>query len=324
MWNKDLLVDNFLDEEKLTKKAFREGFGDGLVDAARQNRKIVALSANLAGSLKLNKFMEEFPERFIEVGVAEQNMASIGSGMALYGKIPFITTFAAFSPGLNWKQIQIACASEANLKVASSHYGVNIGQDGMSAQMLEDIAMMRVIPNMTVLSPGDYWQAYKATKAAAEIKGPVYLRFTREAFPMVFRDDIKFQIGKADLLKEGSDATIIVTGSLLYESIKAAEILENENIKVDLINLATIKPLDEEAIVNSAKKTGLVVTVEEHQIAGGMGSAVTELLSEKQPTAVKRVGMQNSYGETGLGMELIKKYHMDRYSIVKKVREEIN
>lgn len=322
MWNEDLLTKDFLKEDRLEKKATRDGFGDAIAYLGGINSNVVALTADLRGSVRLSKFIEQFPERFFEVGVAEQNLASVATGLALYGKIPFMTSFAAFSPGLNWNQIRMAAISNANIKIASSHYGINIGPDGVSAQMMSDIAITRVIPNMAVLSPGDYFEAYKSTIAAAEHKGPVYIRYTREKFPVVFKDSVEVKIGGSKIIRKGEDLTIFVTGSLLYEAIKATEKLEKEGNNVELINIPSIKPLDEKVIIDSVHKTKKVVTVEEHQINGGLGGAISELLSEKHPAKLIRVGMQDRYGESGNGLELIKKYGMDRdaiYTAAKKL-----
>ena len=319
----NFLLENYLDEAKLEKKGIREGFGKGIVEAARENDKVVVLNADLPGSLKLEEFIKEFPDRFIQVGVAEQNMAGIGTGLAHYGKIPFITSFAAFNPGVNFSQIRLAAMGHQNLKIVGSHYGLNTGPDGASAQMVEDVAMMKAIAGMTVVNPADYNQAIQATKALVNLDGPAYIRVTREKFPVFISPDSEFQIGKAQRLMEGDKLTIIATGSIVYESIKVAEMLNKEGITVDFLNIHTIKPLDNEAIIDSAKKTGKVVVIEEHNVVGGLGESVARVLGENQPTKLKLIGVIDTYAESGSMKELWAKYGLDRESIVAKVREFI-
>lgn len=315
------LIENYLDEEKLDKKAIREGFGNGVVEAAKTNDGVVVLNADLPGSLKLEKFIETYPDRYIQVGVAEQNMAGIGTGLAHYGKIPFITSFAAFNPGVNFSQIRLAVMGHQNLKIVGSHYGLNTGADGASAQMNEDVAMMKALAGMTIVNPADYNQAIQATKAIAEMDGPAYLRVTREKFPVFISPDSEFVIGKAQKLMDGNNVTIIATGSMVYESLKAAEMLSAEGVSVDFLNIHTIKPLDEVAIIESATKTGKVVVIEEHNVKGGLGECVATVLSEKQPTKMKLIGVMDTYAESGSMKDLWKKYGLQRESLVSKVKE---
>lgn len=300
------------------QKATRDGYGEGLLELGRKNEKIIVLSADLKSSTRCNYFADEFPERFVEVGVAEQNMAGLAVGIAQEGYIPFISSFAVFSPGRNWEQIRSSiCYSNANVKIASSHAGVSTGADGATHQALEDIAITRVIPNMTVLVPCDAIEAKKATIAAVEVKGPVYIRLTRNESPILTEEKDKFEIGKAIVLSKGSDVTIIGCGPILSQAIIAAKLLKQKHkIKAEVINSHTIKPLDERAIVDSAKKTGCVVTVEEHQIAGGLGSAIAEVLSEEHNVPIKFVGMPDSFGESGEPNELLEKYGMTAQKIV--------
>ncbi len=306
------------------KKATRDGFGDAILELAQNNKNIVALSANLGESTKLDKLKKNFPDQYIECGVAEQNMAGIAAGLALSGKIPFITSFAAFSPGRNWEQIRVSiCYNRANVKIASTHAGLSVGPDGATHQSLEDLAITRVIPNLTVICPADYHEAKKAVIAAANHNGPVYIRLGREPMPMITDENSSFEIGKCDILKEGSDVTIIATGIMVNEALKASEKLAEQGIHSEVINCHTIKPLDEETIISSAKKTGKVITAEEHQIIGGLGGAVAELLSQKLPTPIKRVGVHDTFGESGTAKELLEKYSCDSTAIIKSVKEII-
>lgn len=323
--NTDILRDNILDEAQLEKRATREGLGDALIEAGKVNEAVVVVNADLEGSLKVDKFKKVFPKRFFQVGVAEQNMASVGTGLALYGKIPFITSFAAFSPGLNWSQIRLAAMSHANLKVASSHYGLNVGEDGASAQMLEDLALMRVLPEFTVLCPADYYQAKQAVNTAISHQGPVYLRLTRDKFPIIYKDNIPVTLGKANSLTEGDDLTLITMGSLVYESLKAAELLFKEGVAVTVIDMHSIKPLDVDTIVQSLKRTKKLLVAEEHQIAGGLGAAVLEALapySGEINFQYRLLAVNDTFGESGPGQALMQKYGLDRnniYSLAKTI-----
>jgi len=308
---------------KLEKTATRDGYGDGVVEAGKEDEDVVVLTADLTDSTRSNKFEEAFPERFIEVGVAEQNMAGIAAGLALSGKVPFVASYATFNPGRNLDQIRTSvCYSKANVKIVGAHAGLSVGPDGATHQALEDIAIMRVLPNMTVLSPADYQEAKKATIAAAEHKGPVYIRTAREKTAAFTTEKTPFEIGKALVLMEGKDLTIISTGPILYEALKAAqELTFKRGITCEVINLSTIKPLDEETILKSVEKTRKVVTVEEHQMYGGLGGAISELLSQKLPVPVKIIGIEDSFGESGKYDELWEKYGIDSQNIVNEARD---
>lgn len=305
-------------------KATRDGFGEALLELGAKDENIVALTGDLAESTRVLPFAEKYPERFIECGVAEQNMMGVAAGLALAGKIPFVASYATFSPGRNWDQLRVSvCYSEANVKVIGAHTGVSVGPDGATHQALEDIAITRVLPNLTVIQPCDSIEAAKATLAIAHSKGPHYLRLTREKTPLITTLDSPFTIGKANIVKEGKDVVLIGCGPLLYNGIVAALELEKENIHVLVINLHTIKPLDEETIVWAAKLTGAVVTLEEHQIYGGMGSAVAECLATNYPTPQEFVGMKNSFGESGAPEQLWDKYGMGVESIKQAIKKVI-
>jgi transketolase len=311
---KNYLIKNWNKENKLEMKSIREGFGDAIEFIGDINKDIVVINADLPDSLKVKKFAQKHPNQYVQVGVAEQNMAGIGHGLAEYGKTPFITSFAAFSPGLNYSQIRLAAMSNANMKIVSSHYGLNVGADGASAQMNEDIGIMKSIPGMVIINPADYVQAIQATKAISETKKTSYLRVTREKFPVFFDVNSEFEIGKAQKLLEGKDATIISTGSMVYESLMAVN-----DLSVDFLNIHTVKPLDQNAILESAKKTGKVIVIEEHNVIGGLGEMVASLLGQNLPTPIKLIGLRDSFGESGSHIELWKKYQLDRDSIRKEV-----
>lgn len=311
------LVENYQNESELTKRAIRDGFGEGIVEVGSDNKSVVVLNADLPGSLKLNSFIEAFPDRFFQVGVAEQNMASIAVGLSHYGKVPFITSFTAFSPGLNFSQIRIGAMSGQNVKVVSSHYGLHVGPDGASAQMESDIAMMKAIPNMVIVNPADFNQAQTLTHLITRENGPCYLRLTREKFPVFLNPDAHTEIGKAQKLSEGDKLTVIATGSIVYETMQAILSLPDQGAGIELLNLHTIKPLDEEAIVESVRKTGKVVIVEEHNIWGGVGESVTRIISEKYPVPIKIIGINDTFGESGDFRELWKKYGLSREAIGK-------
>lgn len=308
------LVKNWDKEKELPSKASREGFGDAITIIGEKNKDIVVLNADLPDSLKVKAFASKFPNQYLQVGVAEQNMAGIAHGLAHYGKIPFITSFAAFSPGLNYSQIRLAAMSGANMKIVGSHYGLNVGPDGASAQMNEDVAIMKSIPRMVVVNPGDYVQAVQATWAISKSTDISYLRVTREKFPIIFTPDSKFEIGKAQKLMDGTKATVIATGSMVYESLMAVKDLD-----VDFLNIHTIKPLDEEAILQSAQKTKKVIVIEEHNVIGGLGESVASVLSQQLPTPLKLIGIQDTFGESGNHKELWVKYGLDRSSIKNQV-----
>lgn len=355
------MLNKHLFTKKEQQKTTRAGFGDGLVEAATKNKKVVGLCADLTKSVHMDEFKEKFPKRFVQVGVAEQNLIGLAAGMAAYGKIPFAASFAMFSAGRGWEQIRNSVAyPNNNVKIIGSHGGLSNGADGATHQALEDIAIMRPIPNMTILSPCDALQAHTAILAAAKHKGPVYIRLARSNTPIITTPKTPFKIGKAQILKNGTDATIIATGPLVYEALLAAEILagnkkafntlisrypditENftnndksfapESIKkmitdigslnIEVINIHTIKPLDEKTIIQSAKKTGQIITLEEHQITGGLFSAISETLSKHHPTRITPLGMNNSFGESGRPMELLEKHNMTTPTILQTIQQQ--
>lgn len=293
----------------IAKEPIRKGFGRGLLEAGKQNDNVVAACADLTDSTQMSLFKEAFPERFIEIGVAEQNLVTVGSGMAAMGKIPFVSSYAAFSPGRNWEQIRTTiCLNNQPVKVVGSHAGVSVGPDGATHQMLEDIALMRVLPNMIVIAPGDSVEAEKATLALASDNRPAYLRLAREATPVITTDKTPFEIGKAYVYSPGIDLTIIATGAMTYQAMVAAEKLFKEGIDAEVIHVPTIKPLDAVTILQSVRKTGKVITIEEAQINGGLGGAVAELLSEELPTPLKRMGIRDRFGESGNPDELLEHF----------------
>ena len=307
------------------QKDTRSGFGEGLAELARKNQKVVGLCADLTGSLKMNAFKDENPERFFQVGIAEANMIGIAAGMAVAGMIPYTGTFANFSTGRVYDQIRQSVAySKKNVKICASHAGLTLGEDGATHQILEDIGMMRMLPNMTVIVPADFNQTKAATMAIAEHEGPVYLRFGRPVMPVFTDSNAPFQIGKAEVLNEGTDVTIIACGHLVWKSIEAAQELSKKGISVDLINMHTIKPLDEKAILDSVEKTSCVVTAEEHMMNGGLGDAVAQVLSRKNPCPHEYVAVNDSFGESGKPMELMKKYGIDTVNIVAAVNKVIS
>ncbi len=302
------LVDDLLAKDIL-QEPIRKGFGKGLQKAGELNDQVVALCADLTESTQMHLFKESFPDRYVEIGVAEQNLVTVGSGMAAMGKIPFVSSYAAFSPGRNWEQIRTTiCLNDQPVVVVGSHAGVSVGPDGATHQMLEDIALMRVLPNMTVIVPGDSNEAEKATLALAGNPVPAYLRLAREASPVYTTDKTPFEIGKAYVYREGSDITIIATGAMTYQAMVAAEKLAKDGIEAEVVHCPTIKPLDATTIIASAKKTGKVLTVEEAQMSGGLGGAVAELLSEACPTKIMRMGMRDRFGESGAPAELLEKF----------------
>ncbi len=301
-------------------KATRQGYGDGLLEAGAKNQNIVVLTADLEESTKVSSFKEKFPERFLDVGVAEQNLVTVASGLAAVGKIPFASSFGIFSPGRNWEQIRTTiCYNNQNVKIIGSHTGVSAGKDGATHQVLEDIALMRVLPNMTVVVPMDYEQTKKATLALAQWKGPAYLRFARHKTPQITSAQTPFEIGKAQVLKEGKDVAIIACGPIVCNCLEAANLLETKKIKTMVINCHTIKPLDEKTILMAAKKCKRVVTVEEHQIVGGLGGAVAEYLSTVFPVPITRLGFKDHFGESGEPEEILKKAGLSTEQIVKEV-----
>lgn len=298
----------------------RAGFGRGLKKAGELDENVVALCADLTDSTKMNEFAEAFPERFVEIGIAEQNLVTVASGLARAGKIPFASSYAAFSPGRNWEQIRTtACLNEQPVKVVGSHAGISVGPDGATHQMLEDLTLMRVLPNMVVIAPGDAVEAEKATLAMAKSSQPNYLRLAREATPVFSTPDSPFEIGKAYVLREGHDVTLMGTGTMTVQLLRAAEILVEKGIEAEVVHVPTIKPLDEKTILHSAKKSGRVVTAEEAQIAGGLGSAVAELLSAQLPMPVLRIGMEDHFGESGAPDELMDKFGLTPEKMAEKI-----
>ncbi len=310
--------------EILGNKDTRSGFGEGLAELGRTNENVVALCADLTGSLKMDAFLKENPERFFQVGIAEANMMSLAAGMTIGGKIPYTGTFANFSTGRVYDQIRQSIAySQKNVKICASHAGLTLGEDGATHQILEDIGMMKMLPNMTVIVPADFNQTKQATIAIAEHNGPVYLRFGRPVMPIFVKPDAKFEIGKADVLTEGTDVTIIACGHLVWKSIEAAKELEAEGISVELINMHTIKPLDVQAILKSVQKTKCVVTAEEHMMNGGLGDSVAQVLAQNYLAPQEYVAVNDSFGESGTPMELMTKYGIDTADVVNAAKKVI-
>ncbi len=315
--------------EDIDQKATRDGFGEGLVLAGEKDKNVVALCADLTESTRIEAFAKKFPERFFEVGVAEQNLATIGSGLGISGKIPFIASYATFSPGRNWEQIRTTISyNNSNVKIVGAHSGISVGPDGATHQAIEDIATMRVMANMKVFVPCDAVEARKATLAAAKIFGPVYLRVGREKTHLFTTESSPFTPGKAEILwespgRKNPDVLIIGAGPLLYNALLAAQELEKDKISSVVLNSHTIKPLDEKKIIELAKRARAVVTVEEHSVLGGLGGAVAEVLAKHAPTPMEFVGMQDTFGESGKAPELIKKYHMDVPDIISAVKRVV-
>ncbi len=306
----------------LNEKETRAGFGDGIAEAARNNPNIVALTADLAGSLKLNQFMKEFPERFVQCGIAEANMIGVAAGMTIGGKIPYTTTFANFSTSRVYDQIRQSVAySDKNVKICASHAGLTLGEDGATHQVLEDIGMMKMLPGMTVIVPCDYNQTKAATMAIADHHGPVYLRFGRPKWPNFTAEDQKFEIGKAQVLAEGTDVTIFACGHLVWIAVEAAKALAEKGISVELINIHTIKPLDEAAVIKSIKKTGCIVTAEEHQQNGGLGDSIANVASRVHPVPHEYVAVQDTFGESGKPTDLLAKYGLSKENIMAAVEK---
>ncbi|HZH86571.1 MAG TPA: transketolase family protein [Brumimicrobium sp.] len=308
----------------LGEKDTRSGFGEGLHELGQSHPNVVALCADLTGSLKMNAFEDDFPNRFFQVGISEANMISMAAGMTIGGKIPFTGTFANFSTGRVYDQIRQSVAySRKNVKICASHAGLTLGEDGATHQILEDIGMMKMMPNMTVIVPADFNQTKLATKAIADLEGPVYLRFGRPKVPIFTAPDANFTIGKADTIFEGKDVSIIACGHMVYKAIEAAQELAKEGIDAEVINMHTIKPLDEKAILATARKTGCVVTAEEHMINGGLGDAVAQVLSRNTPTPQEYVGVNDTFGESATPDELMAKYNIDTIDIIKAVKKVI-
>lgn len=331
--NKSLnLAKDILDPEKIEKAKTRDGYGKGLVEAGEKNENVVVVCADLTESTRSHWFAEKFPKRFVEAGVAEQNMATVASGMAAAGKVVFISSYAAFSPGRNNEQIRTTISynnwgseegKEISVKVAGAHAGISVGPDGATHQALEDVALMRVQPGMTVIVPADVHEAQKATVALAENAGPAYIRFGRASYPILTTEKTPFEIGKAYVLTEGKDVTIAACGPLVHKALLAAKELGEDGISVEVINNHTIKPLDGETLVKSVKKTGAIVTAEEHSVVGGMGSAVAEYLSKNYPVPQEFIGTQDRFGESGDPDELFKEFHMDVADIKEAVKKAI-
>jgi transketolase len=309
---------------EMKHEPIRAGFGRGLLAAGQHNKNVVALCADLTESTKMDAFAKEFPDRFVEIGVAEQNLVTVAAGMAAMGKIPFTSSYAAFSPGRNWEQIRTTiCLNDSNVKIVGSHAGVSVGPDGATHQMLEDIALMRSLPNMQVIVPCDATQAQKATELIAKSSKPAYLRLAREATPIVTTGDTPFTLGKAEVYRQGTDVTIAACGVMVYEALAAAQALSKDGIEAEVINVAVIKPLDATIIVSSVRKTGAVVTAEEAQITGGLGGAVAEVLAEQHPAPMARIGVQDEFGQSGKPQELMKHYKLTAADIVKAAKSVI-
>jgi transketolase len=306
------------------EKDTRSGFGAGLAELGRTNPNVVALCADLTGSLKMNEFKDENPDRFFQVGIAEANMIGLAAGLTIGGKIPFTGTFAVFSTGRVYDQIRQSVAySNKNVKICASHAGLTLGEDGATHQILEDIGMMKMLPNMTVICPCDYNQTKAATLAIADYEGPVYLRFGRPKVPNFTPENQKFVIGKADVINEGKDVTIFATGHLVWKAIEAGRILLKNGINPEIINIHTIKPLDKKAVLDSVRKTKCVVTAEEHMMNGGLGDSIAQLLGAEMPTPIEMVAVNDKFGQSGKGEELMTKYHINTPDIVNAVEKVI-
>ena len=315
------LADNLFAPD-ISQVPIRNGYGEGLMVLGKENPKVIVLCCDLTESTKSQKFAEAFPDRFVEVGVAKQNLAGLGAGFAHEGFIPYITSYATFSPGRNWDQIRVSiCYSGNNVKIVGSHAGISVGPDGATHQAMEDIAITRVLPRMTVLVPCDAIEARKATIAASKINGPVYIRLAREKTPQFTTEEAPFEIGKAQVFREGRDCTIAAAGPQVYYALAAANELAKEGIECEVINLASVKPIDAATLAGSVKKTGCIVTAEEHQVTGGVGSAVAEALSKTHPVPQEFVGMPDHFGESGEQKELIAKWGMDSKAIIAAVKK---
>lgn len=304
---------------KMEKLATRDGYGKALLELGKQNPNVVALDADLSDSTRSEYFAKQFPERFFSMGIAEQDMIGAAAGLAFSGKIPYASTFAVFSERAYEFTRNIVSRNKLNVKIAGSHAGIATGEDGKSAQAIEDIAIYRALPNMIVLQPCDAVECEKMVFALAEYKGPSYMRMHRNAVPVIHNANYRFEIGKGEILKDGKDAVIFATGTLVHESLKAADILKNEAINVFVVNISTIKPIDEKLIIELAKKTNCVVTAEDHNVIGGLGGAVAEVLSENYPCLMKRIGVKDVYAESGKPDELYEKYGLDAESIAEEV-----
>lgn len=313
------LVSNLLDAKNIAQKPTRDGYGEGLVEAGKKDPRVVVLCADLTESTRSLAFKKTFPDRFVQLGVSEQSMASIAAGMALAGKIPFISSYAMFSPGRNWEQLRTTvCLNECEVKIAGAHAGVSVGPDGATHQAIEDIAITRPIPNMTVVVPCDLHEARKAVVASLDVHGPVYLRFAREKSPVFTTDDTPFVVGRAEIFREGTDVALIACGPLVYQALLAADTLRKKHrVSARVINNHTVKPLDQATLIGAAKECGAVVTVEEHSVQGGMGSAVAELLAQHAPVPIEFIGVQNRFGESGEPNELLEAFGLTAPHIVR-------
>ncbi|MBI3984522.1 MAG: transketolase family protein [Candidatus Levybacteria bacterium] len=326
MLNPKLFLNQAIFETKIDEKATRDGFGDALISLGEKNKDVVVLTADLSESTRAEGFAKKFPERFFEVGVAEQNMAAIAAGLAISGKIPFICSYAVFSPGKNLETIRTTIAyNNANVKIAGHHSGIATGADGATHQATEDIAITRSLPGVTVFVPCDFWEAKKITLESVNIKGPVYLRFTRDKTPVITSEKTPFNQRAIESfwISENPKATIFATGYMLYYALLSAKALEQKGIDTIVANLATIKPADEKTIVDLARQSGRVVTVEDHQVMGGMGSMIAEVLAKNLPTPMEFVGLQDTFGESGKPVELLRKYKMDETAIIEAVEKVI-
>lgn len=322
MLNRKLFLNPHLFDEDVEQVPTRNGYGDGLVDVGSLDPRIMVLTGDLTESTRAHLFQKKFPERFIECGVAEQNMMGVAAGLALSGKIPFVSSYAVFVPGRCWDQLRVSvCYSDANVKVAGAHAGISVGPDGATHQALEDLAMTRVLPGLTVIVPCDYQETKKATIALAKKVGPAYFRFTREKSPVITTDKTPFEIGTSLVMRSGQDVTIAACGPLLYEALLAAEILAVKGVEAEVINCHTLKPFDEKTLVKSLKKTGCCVTVEEHQITGGLFGAVSETSARCYPVPMEPIGMPNRFGESGEPSELLERYGMTSKDIVKAAQK---
>lgn len=314
---KPVKLSEFWQYATVEKRPTRDGYGEALLELGKNNPDVVVLTADLAESTRVLPFQQKYPDRFVECGVAEQNMMGVAAGLALAGKIPFVSSYAVFSPGRNWDQLRVSvCYTNANVKIAGAHTGISVGPDGATHQALEDLAITRVIPDLVVIAPCDAEETRKCTLAAAAYKGPVYFRFAREKTPVMTTKDTPFEIGKANVCREGYDVTIIACGPLLHQALMAAEKLAGKGVEAEVINCHTLKPLDAKTILQSVKTTRCVVTVEEHQITGGLFGAVSEALAKTFPAPIEPVGMPNTFGESGAPDELLAKYGMTEKQII--------
>lgn len=317
-------MNNFLNpklfDDDVEMKPSRDGFGEGLVIAGEENQNVVALCADLTESTRMEAFKNKFPERFVEVGVAEQNLVTVASGLAHEGKVPFASSYATFSPGRNWEQIRTTiCYNNQPVKIVGSHAGISVGPDGATHQALEDVALMRALPNMVVVVPADHIEARKATLAIAKNNKPSYIRLSRDKVPTITTEESPFEIGRAQVIKDGKDATIIACGQMVYVALMAAHDLESHKISVRVINCPTIKPLDTKCVLLAAEETGAIVTIEEHQAIGGLGSAVAECVGQNYPVPIKILGIQDRFGESGKTGELLEKFGLTKENVIKSI-----